>query len=134
MRVHADEHGAEIAAQHGARAVAIGDQIFMGEGQLDAPDRRELLAHEVAHVRQAAAHAGPTRAAAKREGDSTAAAEREADSFAAFFIQRGRAATFTPTVGVAASTPMRAPTTTSAVRARNSMRTSASRPQGPSRA
>lgn len=111
MRVHAGEGGASTAAAHGARAVAIGSDIFMGKGQFDpsSADGRELLAHEVAHTVQAKTHAGPVAAAAKRNGDSAETAEVDADAFASSFRKSGSAARWTPAVGVADRTPMRAP-------------------------
>ncbi|HEY1557957.1 MAG TPA: DUF4157 domain-containing protein, partial [Kofleriaceae bacterium] len=111
MRVHDDDDGHATAATHGARAVAIGSHIYMGEGQLDPASRdgRELLAHEVAHTVQADAHPGPLAAAAKRDGASTEAAEVEADQFAADFVARGASAKFSPSVSVSATTPLRSP-------------------------
>ena len=113
VAIHAGEQGNATAEAHGARAVAIGSDIHMARGQLDAerPEGRELLAHEVAHTRQAEAHGGAMLAAAKREGSSTDAAEVEADNFAAQFRQRGGAARWTPTVAISGSAPMRAPAT-----------------------
>jgi hypothetical protein len=111
VRVHDGPDGAAVAAQHGARAVAIGSHIHMGEGQHDpvSPAGRELLAHEVAHVVQADVHAEPATAAAKRDGEATEnAAEREADDFAARFRADGAAAKWSPRVGVTGQTPLRA--------------------------
>lgn len=110
VRVHADAHGHAVAASHGARAVAIGSDIYMGKGELDvnSPRGRELLAHEVAHVVQAKAN--PGHAAMKRDGESSIdAAEHDADTFATAFQRHGRAALWTPKVGVSGSTAMRKP-------------------------
>jgi hypothetical protein len=96
VRVHEDG----LAAAHDARAVAIGNDIHVADGELDKPDARELVAHEVAHVVQGVD-------APKREQASTNAAEVEADAFAARFAKHGAAAAFTPTVGIVAGTPMR---------------------------
>ncbi len=112
VRIHADDHGSSVAAAHDARAVAIGAEIYMGDGQLDtsSPDGRELLAHEVAHVVQAQAHPSTMQAATKRderdERDENAA-EVEADQFAAEFRKSGSAMSWKPTVGVNGATPMR---------------------------
>ena len=102
VRVHSDAHGQRVAAPHGARAVAIGDDIYVADGQLDvaSAEGRELLAHEVAHVVQSRAHA-PV--------DTMEAAELEADEFAARFRTRGGAMSWSPATSVSAGTPMRAP-------------------------
>lgn len=117
VRVHAGADGASMADAHGARAVTIGPDIYMGAGQLDAQsgDGRELIAHEVAHTVQAETHPGPLAAAAKRDGGSVNAAEREADAFGSRFRSEGAAATCTPSVPVGGATPMRAPATAQAV-------------------
>ncbi len=112
VRVHAGERGAAVAAQYGARAVAIGHDIHMGEGQLDtvSADGRELIAHEVGHVVQADALSGPVGIAAKRDDETHEdAAERDADRFAARFRADGAAAKWTPSVSVTGASPMRAP-------------------------
>jgi len=113
VRLHAGEQGHATAEAHGARAVAIGSNIYMAKGQLDpgSPEGRGLLAHEVAHTAQADAHGDPTKAAAKREGDATQAAELEADAFAAQFQQHGGAARWKPTTAVSGGAPLRAPAT-----------------------
>lgn len=93
VKLHAGAEGAATAAAHDARAVAIGSDIYMGEGQLNATtdEGRELIAHEVAHVVQAQSRPGPDRAAAKRDGGSSDPDEIEADTFAAQFRQQGGA-------------------------------------------
>jgi len=103
VRVHDDHRGHATAAAHGARAVAIGSDIYVDAGQLDpaSPGGRELLAHEVAHALQAGAPAA--------EEASTEAAEHEADAFAAAFGARGAAARFAPRVAVTDGRPLRAP-------------------------
>ena len=109
VRVHADEHGDQVARDHGAHGVAIGDDIHLASGRLD-PDTssgRALLAHETAHVVQARASGGALVAAAKRDGDATQAAEIEADAFAADFVARGSEARFRPNVAIAPGAPMR---------------------------
>jgi hypothetical protein len=54
VRVHTDAAAAQSAAEVGARAYAVGDDIVFGGGQF-APgtaEGRRLIAHEVAHVLQ----------------------------------------------------------------------------------
>ncbi len=108
VQLHTDDEGARTS--DGARAVATGSSIHFGEGQYDpaTDEGRELIAHEVAHVVQADAHqlAAP---AANRDEDGTEAAELDADVFAARFRVRGGSASWTPTSGVVAGTPMKAP-------------------------
>ncbi|MBA3458807.1 MAG: DUF4157 domain-containing protein [Deltaproteobacteria bacterium] len=110
VQLHDGAEGAAVAAQHGARAVAIGSDIHMGAGQLDAatPDGRELIAHEVAHVVQADTHPEPAAAAAKGIGaGSNNDAESDADGFASSFRERGGAAAWSPSVSVSGATPLR---------------------------
>lgn len=114
VALHAGERGNAIAEAHGARAVAIGSDIHMAKDQLqpERPEGRELLAHEIAHTRQAEVHGGAMQAAAKRDGDATdttQAAETEANAFAAQFRQHGSATRWKPTVAVGGSAPLRAP-------------------------
>lgn len=124
VHVHAGKRGNAIAAAHGARAVTIGSEIYIADGELDlsSAEGRALIAHEVAHVLQAEAHPGPEQAAAKRGDDartdragaergaedSVQAAEDEADGFASQFRERGGAMSWRPAVGVSGGTPMRA--------------------------
>lgn len=111
VNLHADPQGNAVAAAHGARAVAIGSDIYMGEGQLDATTDvgRELIAHEVAHVVQAQSQPGLDRAAAKRDGDSTDAAEIEANAFAAEFREHRGAMTWSPQVAMNHGAALHAP-------------------------
>ena len=54
VRVHGGQSGAQLAAQHGARAFTVGHEIVFGKDEL-APSTtsgRHLIAHELAHVRQ----------------------------------------------------------------------------------
>jgi hypothetical protein len=110
VSLHAGARGNAIAQAHGARAVAIGSDIHLARGQLDAerPEGRELLAHEVAHTRQAEVHGGASQDAAKRDGAATDAAENEAEDFAAQFRDRGGAAHWRPTIAIGRAA-MRAP-------------------------
>jgi hypothetical protein len=76
VRVHSGPGAAARVGEHeDARAYADGNDIFLGEDE--RADDLDLMAHEVAHVAQAAQGqiAGPH---AKREGD-TSAIEQEAD-------------------------------------------------------
>jgi hypothetical protein len=113
VNLHSDPQANDVATAHGARAVAIGGDIYMGEGQLDTTSRegRELIAHEVAHVVQAQVKPAPTSAAAKRASgdDRESAAEVDADLFAARFRAEGAAASWRPSVGIDGSSAMRAP-------------------------
>lgn len=112
VRVHAGNDGATVAAHDGARAVAIGHEIHMGDGQLDpaSGEGRELIAHEVGHVLQADAHPGSTAIAAKRDGAGDEnAAEADADQFAAMFRAGGASAKWEPSVSVTGAAPLRAP-------------------------
>lgn len=112
VQLHDGPEGAAVAAQHGARAVAIGRDIHMGAGQLDpaSPDGRELLAHEVAHVVQAEAHSNTPALAKKVDGTGGEnAAERDADGFAASFRASGSSARWSPGVAVTGGTPLRKP-------------------------
>ncbi len=124
VRVHAGNDGATVAAQHGARAVAIGHEIHMGEGQLDpaSGEGRELIAHEVGHVLQADARPGSTSIAAKRDsaGDENAA-EADADQFAAMFRAGGGSAKWEPSVSVSGAAPLRAPATGQSARTTESV-------------
>jgi hypothetical protein len=54
-RVHTGPEADAIAARHRARAVAVGEHVFFGEGQYrpGTPEGDLLIAHEVAHVGQA---------------------------------------------------------------------------------
>lgn len=102
VRLHAGDAGNAVAARHDARAVAIGSDIFVAEGQLDPASRDgvALLAHEVAHVVQAMAVGG---------SGPIDDAEGEADAFASEFIDSGGAMSWRPSVAIASGTAMRAP-------------------------
>ena len=108
VTVHADDRGLAVAASHGARAVAIGSDIFVGKGMLgaDAAEQKALLAHEVAHVAQSRGATGNAKAA---RGAGTEAAEDEANQFATTFAEKGGAAKWQPTMAVSAGTAMHAP-------------------------
>ena len=79
VQVHTGPEAALFAAQHGARAVAVGDHIAFGAGayQPGTSEGDTLIAHEVAHTVQmkGADLAGPI-------GHGDAGAEREADDAA----------------------------------------------------
>jgi outer membrane protein OmpA-like peptidoglycan-associated protein len=101
VRVHADSAAAEASAALGARAYAVGQDVFMGAGQYapDTTDGAWLLAHEVAHtVQQRGAAAGPqAKLEVSEPGD---AMEHEADA-AANAMMHGQPATVTAATGVA---------------------------------
>jgi hypothetical protein len=62
VRVHTDGAAADASAALGARAYAVGQDVFVGAGQYrpDTEDGARLLAHEVAHtVQQRGAAAAP---------------------------------------------------------------------------
>lgn len=54
VRVHADAHAADSAAEVGARAYAVGEDIVFGAGEYapTTPVGQRLLAHELVHVVQ----------------------------------------------------------------------------------
>src|SRR5437899_7880655 len=54
VRVHTDDAAAESARALGARAFTFGSHIVFAKGELNPnqPAGRDLLAHELAHVRQ----------------------------------------------------------------------------------
>jgi hypothetical protein len=67
LEIHADEAAGLIAAANDAAAVTIGHRIYLGEGAVSPP----VLAHEMAHVAQAA-RPGPPAGAAAREHEARA--------------------------------------------------------------
>jgi Domain of unknown function (DUF4157) len=88
VQLHTGAGGAAVAAEHGALAVTIGQDIFFSPGayQPSTPDGQHVLAHEVAHTAQ---QAGGT-AGAQAIGDGGAggeAAEAEADHAASAMTQ-----------------------------------------------
>jgi hypothetical protein len=90
VRVHADGEASTLAAEMDARAVTIGDDIFLGSGQTltDTDEGMRLLAHELTHVAQQRLGGAPA---------SPQEREREARD-AASGIASGRA----PAIGQAA--------------------------------
>ena len=54
VRVHNDDHAAALSRAVSARAFTVGRDIFFGAGEYRpaAPQGRELLTHELAHVVQ----------------------------------------------------------------------------------
>jgi hypothetical protein len=101
VRVHDDAAAAHASAALGARAYAVGQDVFVGAGHYapETTDGAWLLAHEVAHtVQQRGATAGPqTKLEVSEAGD---ACEVEADA-AANAMMEGRAASVTAASGVA---------------------------------
>jgi hypothetical protein len=94
VRVHTDSGSDAAARALGARAFALGDDVFFRDGAYDPqqPDGRRLIAHEVAHTVQARGTPPSTDGATtvSQPGD---APEREADAFADAFMQREPSAT-----------------------------------------
>lgn len=86
VRVHTGAEADAAARALGARAFAIGDDVFFRDGTYDprAHDGQRLIAHEVAHTVQARGAAPPTSeaVAVSQPGD---ALEHEADAFADAF-------------------------------------------------
>jgi hypothetical protein len=102
VQVHTDAGAAATANAVGARAVAIGQDIYFAAGQYDPASHagQELLAHEVAHTaqqRSASPQAQPKAAVAP----ATHGAEGEADRAASAMVA-GQPATVTP-IGEAAA-------------------------------
>jgi hypothetical protein len=93
VRVHTDE-AADLAARAlGARAFAIGEDIFFARGAYDPAGiaGQRLIAHEVAHVVQSRG-SGASRTEGVAISEPGDAHEREADDFAERFAQSGPAA------------------------------------------
>jgi hypothetical protein len=93
IRVHTGDDAADVATRFDARALAVGDDVYFGDGQYD-PDGgagRHLIAHEVAHTVQGRG-AAPVASASSLVTSPTDGAEREAEHFAADFAARGGAA------------------------------------------
>lgn len=64
VRIHSDSAAAQASGALGARAFALGQDVYMGAGNYDpeSPAGATLLAHEVAHtVQQRGASSGPQR-------------------------------------------------------------------------
>jgi hypothetical protein len=93
VRLHTGDDAADVAAGFEARALAVGDDIYFGNGQYDPHGGagRHLIAHEVAHTVQGRG-AAPVASASSLVTSPTDGAEREAEHFAADFAARGGAA------------------------------------------
>ncbi|WP_203781029.1 eCIS core domain-containing protein [Paractinoplanes rishiriensis] len=81
VRVHRSDAAAHAAHQAGARAFTLGPDIYLGAGQ--STGDRQLMAHELTHVRQGG---GP--AASSWVSDPADPAEREAEAVATRFTDR----------------------------------------------
>lgn len=83
VRIHDSSEAHAAAKQINARAYTLGTDIAFGTGQFDPASRRGrwLIAHELAHVAQAPACAGPS---------PQPALEREAESAATTVVAGGR--------------------------------------------
>ena len=93
VRVHDGAEAARASASFGARAFAVGQDVFMGDGEY-APHTSEgehLLAHEVAHTVQqrGATSSGPQMKLAVSEAGDTC--EHEADTAASAMVAGTRA-------------------------------------------
>jgi len=91
VRVHTGADADAAARALGARAFAIGDDVFFRDGAYDPHQRdgQRLIAHEVAHTVQARGASVPTgeTTTVSQPGD---APEREADAFADAFMRSAR--------------------------------------------
>jgi len=89
VRVHTGAEADAAARAIGARAFAVGDDVFFRDGAYDPQQRngQQLIAHEVAHTVQARGASTLTGGATtvSQPGD---APEREADVFADAFVNR----------------------------------------------
>jgi len=85
VRVHTDEQAATAAAVVGARAFAMGDDLYFARGAYDPGSEhgQQLIAHEVAHVAQHRRGTAPTDRKVSQPSD---AHEREAETFAGAFV------------------------------------------------
>lgn len=103
VRVHADGAADAAARSLGARAFAIGNDVFFRAGAYDPRhhDGQRLIAHEVAHTVQAHDAVAPT-AGAMTVSEPGDVAEREADAFADEFVRRAEAEAQLPVSSVAA--------------------------------
>jgi|JI10StandDraft_1071094.scaffolds.fasta_scaffold06604_5 hypothetical protein len=81
VRIHDDAAADQAATAIGARAFAIGTDVYFARGEYapERPDGLRLLAHEVAHTTQAAGQPGEM-------SSPDDADEREADAFAERFV------------------------------------------------
>jgi LysM repeat protein len=85
VRVHTDEAAADAAQQQGARAYAVGPDIFFAKGEYNPGDPRSMhvLAHEVAHTAQQQGAAEPGELTTTTPGDT---AERDAHAAASAMV------------------------------------------------
>ena len=93
VRVHTDEAAGLAARALGARAFAIGEDLFFARGAYDSRSSagQRLIAHEVAHVVQSRS-ATASRVEGLAISDPGDVHEHEADDFAERFVQSGPAA------------------------------------------
>ena len=87
VRVHTDARAAAAAAAVGARAFALGDDLYFATGAYDPTSAagQALIAHEVAHVAQQRRGTAPTD---RKISDPSDTHEREAEAFAAAFVDQ----------------------------------------------
>ena len=81
VRIHRDDHAAALTRAVSARAFTVGRDIFFGAGEYrpSAPQGRQLLTHELAHVVQQRGAPGTGSLTVSQQGDPL---EREADAAA----------------------------------------------------
>ncbi len=86
VRLHGDAGAAAAASALGARAFAVGQDVFFDRGELDpaSADGARLIAHEVVHTVQQRSAATTSELARTRPGDAT---EREADELAGDLVR-----------------------------------------------
>ncbi|WP_406253885.1 DUF4157 domain-containing protein [Streptomyces chartreusis] len=77
VRIYDDEQAARIAAAHGADAVTLGEEIFLGSPQSTRQERLALLAHEVWHATEPGRTGG-----APHRATASGAAEEERTALA----------------------------------------------------
>jgi hypothetical protein len=101
VRIHTSGEAAAAAGSLGARAFAVGQDVFFAAGEYDpsSPEGEALIAHEVAHTVQqrGATHDVQTKLAVSDGGD---AHEAEADRFAESFVAGGGASATPATAAV----------------------------------
>lgn len=87
VRLHTDAVAGELSDQLGARAFAVGSDVFFaaGEYQPGTHEGRHVLAHEVAHVAQS--NAAPQSSTAMRVGAVDDPAEHQAEGVAQRVVQ-----------------------------------------------
>jgi len=110
VRLHTDADAARVADRLGARALAVGQDVYFGAGELDTSSREgwRLLTHELAHTVQT----GPAVPSGElRLGAADSAAERDADHVADSVVAQSWRSLAAPVKAAAPVAPARAPMT-----------------------